>query len=56
MHLAFLRPAHELCLGISEDPEPGVAIAGQDDGFSVAHEGLDAPEVVALRVEVTARG
>lgn len=35
---------------IFEDPQPGVPVAGQDDGLAVADEGFHAPEVVAVGV------
>lgn len=37
---------------VLEDPQPAVAIASQDDCAAVAHEHLDAPEVVAPLIEV----
>jgi len=35
-----------------EDEEPEIAIAGEDVGLAVANEGLDSPDIVALRAEV----
>jgi len=38
--------------GVLEDPEPVVAVAGRDVLLAVLLEDLDAPEVVAIRVDV----
>ncbi len=40
--------------GTSENPQPAVAVAAEDDRLSVADERLDAPEVVAIRIKVAA--
>jgi hypothetical protein len=54
LHFASSHKTECCLLRVSKDPQPGVAIAGQDDRLSVADEGFHAPEIVARRIQIAA--